>query len=105
MSRKRTPTPFTRGLGGRVRTLRGQRGWTMGDLADHSGLNKTYVGQIERGERNPSAWTVVVLAAGLGVSPDLLLQGLAASNPADDPTPSRGKGGDGHRHAASPSAQ
>jgi transcriptional regulator with XRE-family HTH domain len=56
----------------------------MGDLADHSGLNKTYVGQIERGERNPSAWSVVVLADGLGVTPDDLLLPDLAENQADE---------------------
>ena len=85
------PTPFTKGLGGRVRALRGQRGWTKRDLADHSGLNTTSVGPIERGERNPSAWTVVVLAAGLGVTPDLLLQGLDASKTVENhPVPGEG---------------
>lgn len=77
MSRGRTPTPFTRKLGGRVRALRKQHGWTMHDLAERCGLNHTYVAQVERGERNPSAWTIVMLAAGLGVSPGVLLQDLA----------------------------
>lgn len=46
-------------LGRRVRELRVQRGWTQEELAARAGKHWTYIGGIERGERNP---TVLVLA-------------------------------------------
>ena len=55
-------------LGRAVRELRHERGWTLEDLAAEAGLHWTYVGGIERGERNPSWENVVKLAAGLQVS-------------------------------------
>lgn len=42
-------------------------------LADMCGLHRTYVGSIERGERNVTLSTLEILAAALGVSvPELL---------------------------------
>lgn len=42
-------------------------------LAERSGLHRTYVGSVERGERNVTLSSLEVLARGLGVSvPELL---------------------------------
>lgn len=60
-------------LGARVRELREAAGMTQEGLADASGLHWTYVGQIERGERNPTFKNVVKLARGLSVSPGELM--------------------------------
>jgi transcriptional regulator with XRE-family HTH domain len=58
-----------------VRRLRAARGWSQEDLAHHCGLHRTYVGAIERGERNLTLATLERLAAAFGVAPtDLLLQ-------------------------------
>ena len=38
----------------------------MEQLGHRSGLHWTFVGQIERGERNPTLLTIVRLARGLG---------------------------------------
>jgi transcriptional regulator with XRE-family HTH domain len=67
-------------LGRRVRELRVQRGWTQEELAARAGKHWTYIGGIERGERNP---TVLVLADiarafGVGIS-DLFSSGKRAS--------------------------
>ncbi|MDA2925645.1 helix-turn-helix domain-containing protein [Acidobacteria bacterium AH-259-G07] len=39
-------------LGERVRHLRTHLGWSQEKLAEKAGLHPTYVGGIERGERN-----------------------------------------------------
>jgi transcriptional regulator with XRE-family HTH domain len=62
------PLPDRRALGKAVRELRHERAWTQETLAHQAGLHWTYIGGIERGERNPSWDNVVKLARGLGVS-------------------------------------
>ncbi|HEX7802523.1 MAG TPA: helix-turn-helix transcriptional regulator [Pseudoxanthomonas sp.] len=39
-------------LGLRIRTRRKEFGWTQEDLAANASLDRSYVGGIERGERN-----------------------------------------------------
>lgn len=60
-------------LGRRLCELREQAGLTQEVLAHAAGLHWTYVGQIERGERNLSYKNVLKLARGLGVEPARLM--------------------------------
>lgn len=55
-------------LGKRVRTLRTNRGWSQEEFAERCGLDRTYIGGVERGERNVGALNLVQIAAALGVS-------------------------------------
>jgi len=48
---------------------------TQETLADAAGLHWTYIGQIERGERNLSYKNVLKLARGLSVDPARLMPG------------------------------
>ena len=54
-------------FGLRVRELRGRLGISQEELADRCGLHRTYVGGIERGERNPSLINIGRIAQALGV--------------------------------------
>jgi transcriptional regulator with XRE-family HTH domain len=51
-----------------VRRLRETAGMTQEELAHAAGLHWTYVGQIERGERNPTYKNLLKLARGLSAS-------------------------------------
>lgn len=56
-----------------VRQLRKERGLSQEAFADEAGIAVTYVGQIERGLRNPTLDVVERFAKVLGVDPlDLL---------------------------------
>lgn len=57
-----------RGFGRRLRALRQERHLTLEDLAARAGLHWTYVGGIERGERNPALDNINRLARALSVS-------------------------------------
>jgi transcriptional regulator with XRE-family HTH domain len=48
--------------------LRQSRRLAQDDLAVRTGLHRTYLGGIERGERNPTWKTLATIAAGLDVS-------------------------------------
>jgi transcriptional regulator with XRE-family HTH domain len=49
-------------LGKRLKQLRLQRGWSQEAFAAEAGLDRTYLGGIERGERNPSLKNLARLA-------------------------------------------
>jgi transcriptional regulator with XRE-family HTH domain len=63
-------------FGMNVRRLRQRAGLSQEELADRSGLHRTYVGGIERGERNPSLTNIVALAVGLRCKFEELFDGL-----------------------------
>lgn len=56
-----------------LRRVRTERGLTQEQLADVSGLHRTEISLLERGERKPLLETVVALCRGLGVTPAELL--------------------------------
>ena len=56
-------------FGARVRALREAQGLSQEAFAEKCRLHRTYVGGIERGERNPSLKNIAALAVALGVSP------------------------------------
>ena len=56
-------------FGKRVRFLRLQRDMSQESLAARAGIHRTYMGAVERGERNISLKNIVRLASALGVHP------------------------------------
>lgn len=54
-------------FGQRLRELRQLRGWSQEEFALHAGLDRSYLGSVERGERNISLENISVLATALGV--------------------------------------
>ena len=61
-------------FGARLRELRKAVGLSQEKLALQSELDRSYVGQVERGERNISLKNIVKLASALDVAPSELLK-------------------------------
>ncbi len=55
-------------LGDRVRKLRSERKLSQEELAYKAGVHRTYLGGIERGERNPSLRNIAAIAKALDVT-------------------------------------
>ena len=60
-------------FGKRLVELRKARGWSQERLALESGLARSYVGGIERGQRNIALYNICVLAETLNVEPSEML--------------------------------
>jgi transcriptional regulator with XRE-family HTH domain len=69
-------SPAAGAFGERVRARRHERGESQEQLADACGLHWTFVGQVERGQRNVSLHNILKLAQGLEVDPGELVHGL-----------------------------
>ena len=54
-------------FGQRVRQLRKSRGWSQEDFAHRVGLDRSYMGGVERGTRNVSLENICLIARGLEV--------------------------------------
>jgi transcriptional regulator with XRE-family HTH domain len=54
-------------FGKRIRTLRERAGLSQEQLADKAGIHRTYLGGVERGERNLGLKNVFRIAEALGV--------------------------------------
>lgn len=55
-------------FGDRVRELRREKQLSQEELAFKAGVHRTYLGGIERGERNPSLRNISAIADALGIS-------------------------------------
>jgi transcriptional regulator with XRE-family HTH domain len=63
-------------LGVRIRQLRKKREWSQEDLAAASGMHWTYIGQVERGERNLTLQSIRAIAKALNLKMSELLAGV-----------------------------
>lgn len=70
-------------FGKSVRQARLKAGLTQEDLADKSGLDRSYLGGVERGERNPTLTVIEKIAEGLGVSIAELFSSYQHQEPED----------------------
>ena len=68
----------TREFGERVRARRLQLGKSQEELAKESSLHWSYIGQVERGQRNVTLHNILKLAEVLEVDPAKLVRGLHA---------------------------
>lgn len=63
-------------FGNRVRELRKARGLSQERFAGKCDLDRTYIGGIERGERNLALRNIDIIARALGISLSELMRGL-----------------------------
>lgn len=52
-------------FGEKVRSFRKEKGWSQEELAKRAGLHRTYIGSIERSERNVSLINIEKIAKAL----------------------------------------
>lgn len=64
---------FLRAFGSHVRRLRKEAGFSQEDFALEIGLDRTYMGGVERGERNLALLNIRKIAKGLRISVAQLL--------------------------------
>jgi transcriptional regulator with XRE-family HTH domain len=63
-------------VGDNIRQHRKASGWSQEELAEACGLHRTYIGAVERGERNVSLENIVEISRALGVVAAELLEGV-----------------------------
>ncbi|MCK4427777.1 MAG: helix-turn-helix transcriptional regulator [candidate division Zixibacteria bacterium] len=61
-------------IGDNIRYYRKKAGLSQEKLAELTGLHRTYIGSVERGERNISALNITKIAYALKVEPHVLLK-------------------------------
>ena len=71
-------------FGAAVRAHRRDRGWSQEEFADRVGLHRTYMGDVERGERNLGLVNVRRIADALGM-PLSALMAEAEKSDSDKP--------------------
>jgi transcriptional regulator with XRE-family HTH domain len=74
-------SPSHAALGRAIRELRVRQSVSQEELAHRSGMHRTYLGGIERGERNPSYTNILRIADALDVSGSALLAAAERHGP------------------------
>ena len=78
---------IARELGERLRAYRTQRGWSQEEMAERADLHTTYIGQLERGEKNATIESISKVAAALDISLSKLFENISlASSEKDIPS-------------------
>ena len=72
--KEETPSDLDRRIAQRVRELRAARGLTLEQLAERSGVSRSMISVVERGESSPTAALLDKLAAGLGITLNALFE-------------------------------
>lgn len=64
-------------IGSRIRELRTKKGWSQEEFADHCGIHRSHMGEIERGETNLTLSTILVITHKLDITVSALFRGIA----------------------------
>lgn len=82
------PLNLSKIIGERLRGYRNQLGWSQERLAERANLHPTYIGQLERGEKNATIESISKVSAALDISLSQLFENISPSASAQD-IPSR----------------
>ena len=63
-------------LGRRLRRLRKQRKWTQVYMAEHVGMDRSFISDLENGKKEICLRNLELLATTFGITPSKLLSGL-----------------------------
>ncbi len=74
-------------IGQRIRNYRTQLGWSQEKLAELSGCHPTYIGQIERGEKNATLESIEKIARALNLPLSKLFEKLGEGHAEDKSVP------------------
>ncbi|OZB52910.1 MAG: transcriptional regulator [Stenotrophomonas sp. 14-69-23] len=74
MARSTHETQLVMVFASNVRRLRTERGMSQEQLAEAAGVHRTYVGMLERGEKNVTIYNIERIALALGVCASELLR-------------------------------
>ncbi len=69
---------IAKSIGQRIRNYRTKLGWSQEKLAELSGCHSTYIGQLERGEKNATLESIEKIAAALNISLSALFEKLGS---------------------------
>lgn len=67
---------ITKRFGTRLKRLRADKSWSQEELADQSGLHRTYISSLERGLRNPTLTVLKRLADAFETNVAEMLAGM-----------------------------
>ncbi|MDE6780717.1 MAG: helix-turn-helix domain-containing protein [Ruminococcus sp.] len=70
--------------GRRIRSYRIQQRMSQEVLAEKCGLHPTYIGQLERGEKNATLESIEKIAAGLSISLSRLFENIGTENDSEN---------------------
>jgi transcriptional regulator with XRE-family HTH domain len=67
---------IVKSFGARLQKIRKEKGHSQEQLAEISGLHRTYISSLERGSRNPTLATLYVIANALDMTISSLMEGV-----------------------------
>lgn len=73
-------TNIKKNFGSIIRKYRHIKEISQEELAARTGLHRTYISEVERGERNVSLVNIVKISTGLEVNPSIIFKGLEEEN-------------------------
>jgi len=71
-----TKNEVLRIFGGNLKSARKASNLSQEELADKCGLDRSYIGSVERGERNVTLFNIFRISHSIGLSSSKLLEGI-----------------------------
>lgn len=71
-------------IGERIKTYRNRAGYSQEELAERAGVHGTYIGQLERGEKNATLESIEKVARALNVSLEVLTEKIVVGDTANE---------------------